>query len=303
MGVGRGRIGALVLAASLVLAPSRGVDAQRGGGGRIGGGGGVIGAHFSNLGFRSPNIWGGNWGGSSSFNPGWGWGGGWGWGWPSYGVGVYTPYVGGWGWGFPFGGFGYGYGNPFFGMGWSPFDQWAFQQQQYALNVSRYNVQTAQAVNEYQQANLIQQQAVGQYLSNMQQYQAMLEKYSPKTGAQVLPGQDVPMTSLLPRNGMFTEDGQLLWPDIAPKNRYRDDVDRAVAAALKDAQANGGKASVALVSDARNRLQDYGQPALRLVRQQTVRAVGNRLRDFLNSLDYFLGTLAEPAPDDKAKQP
>ncbi|HWE39485.1 MAG TPA: hypothetical protein VG406_23235 [Isosphaeraceae bacterium] len=301
MGVRRGRIGAAVLAAALVLAPAGDAGAQRGGGGHFGGGvGGAIGAHYGNLGFRGPGIWGGNWGGYRSFYPGYG-GLGWGWGWPYYGYSLYSPYYS-MGWGWPGYGFGYGWGNPFFGMGMSPFDQWAYRQQMYALNVSRYNVQTAQAVNAYQQANLFQQEAVGQALSNMKQYQAIQEKYSPKTGARIgLPGEEVPVTALLPRNGMFNDDGTLRWPEIAPKNRYRDEVDTAVDAALKDAQANGGKASVTLVAEAKNRLQDYGQPALRLVRQQTARAVGNRLRDFLNSLDYFLDNLAEPEPDAKGK--
>src|SRR4051812_33962445 len=66
-----------------------------------------------------------------------------------------------WGWD-------YGYGNGSGGVGMTVFGQQIAKEQMLAESVSRYELQTAQAVEAYQAANQMQQNAIATALENEQ---------------------------------------------------------------------------------------------------------------------------------------
>src|SRR4051812_2962890 len=71
------------------------------------------------------------------------------------------------GYGYGFGGYGFGYGSGSVGM--SVADEAIAKQQMLAESVSRYRLQTAQAVEAYQAANLMRQRAIATALENERQ--------------------------------------------------------------------------------------------------------------------------------------
>src|SRR5215213_343797 len=75
-----------------------------------------------------------------------------------------------WGWGY-----GYGYGTGSVGM--TAYGQQIAKEQMLAESVSRYELQTAQAVETYQAASQMQQNAIATALENEQRAQALQEKY------------------------------------------------------------------------------------------------------------------------------
>lgn len=99
------------------------------------------------------------------------------------------------------------------------------------------------------------------------------------TAAQARP--KVPLTSF------FNARGQLIWPGDAPLTgdlkEKRDAFDRACQAAVDELRKNG-VASIASVTEARQKLLDYGRPALTLVRQKDTPRVADGFHVFLLSL-------------------
>jgi hypothetical protein len=225
----------------------------------------------------------------------------------SYGYGYgYTPYVAtggyggypGWGWG---AGWNYYYGGPFGGAGYSLYDIDMLKQQQYALNASRYNVETAQAAQAYQAANYYQQQAVATALNNYKEQAALREKFNTANAAPALAPKPTPGHPTVPLESLYDRRGQVIWPAVATRNDNRDAADSAMQVVVQEYRKRG-RASVASVLDARDKLYAYGRPALSHVRRQRPTA-GEPFKDFLNNLDVSLDLMADPpAKDDKGAQ-
>ncbi len=99
------------------------------------------------------------------------------------------------------------------------------------------------------------------------------------TAAQARP--KVPLTSF------FNDKGQLIWPGDAPLTgdlkEKRDAFDKACQAAVDELKKNG-VASIASVTEARQKLLDYGRPALTLIKQKDTPRVADGFHVFLLSL-------------------
>ena len=80
---------------------------------------------------------------------------------------------------------------------------------------------------------------------------------------------------------------KIVWPADAPTSgtleSKRATSDRATTAVYREFVANGG-APTSLVADARQKLRDYGQPALQYVRDHAPTAVSDGFHRFLLSL-------------------
>jgi hypothetical protein len=246
---------------------------------------------------------------SSGFNTG-SWGGtgvglggmgypGMGYGGMGYG-GLGMGYYGGMGYGgIGYGGIGYG------GMGMSPYDQAMVKQQYSALNNSNINLQNAQAEVAYQQANFYRQQAENLALANAMKARGLQPKYQTSTGAiSTMAAADAaqvaaaaPTANKAPK--FLAQDGSVAWPDFATKNKDRDDVDKAVVKVVAEQKA-AGHASVAAVTQAKQKLRDYGHPALRLDRVQSKPKLAKDFARFLNALNDYL---SDAATDAKAATP
>jgi hypothetical protein len=88
-------------------------------------------------------------------------------------------------------------------------------------------------------------------------------------------------------SSFFDASRRLVWPsdspvdgDLKPK---RDASDRASLAVLDEALANG-HATVASVTDARQKLLDYGRPALQAIREKATPVVADTFHAFLLAL-------------------
>ena len=98
-----------------------------------------------------------------------------------------------------------------------------------------------------------------------------------------------------PISSFFAKDGTLVWPidaptynDLGPK---RAAADRAALEVLNET-ANGNAASVAAVTDARNKLLEYGRPALAYARSKESSQTADSFHRFLLSLYDSLGRSA-----------
>ncbi|WZO99827.1 hypothetical protein EP7_001440 [Isosphaeraceae bacterium EP7] len=236
----------------------------------------------------------GSWGGSGVGLGGMGFGG---MGYPGMGFGGLG--FGGMG----FGGLGMGYygGLGFGGMGMTAYDQAMVKQQFSALNASNLNLQNAQAAAAYQQANFYRQQAENLALANAQKARGLQPKYQTRSGSiSTLAAEDAaqaaaaPAPASPPTPRFLATDGSVLWPDFAIKNKDRADVDKAVAKVVSE-QKTGGHASVASVTLAKQKLREYGHPALRLDRVQSRPKLVKDLARFLNTLNDYLSDAADDA--------
>ncbi len=214
-----------------------------------------------------------------------------------------APIPGVGGYGFSPGGYNVGYG-PNGGAGISPYDQQLAAQQQYAMNASRYDLQTAQAAEAYQRANLYQQQALSMAVNNAKEQAALRQKFSVKTMEPKYSNAPAKVAPNVPLNDLLNDDGTPKWPGIAPKNDLRAQADSAIAAVAKDFRQDG-QATVQDVNDARDALYAYGRPALATVRRQHA-SQGSSFKDFLNNLDVALDVMGQapttgPKPADPPK--
>jgi hypothetical protein len=102
---------------------------------------------------------------------------------------------------------------------------------------------------------------------------------------------------MLPLESFFNAAGQLVWPSDAPTagvlKAKRDAVDEACAAALKEKKQNR-VASMATVTDARNKLLEFGRPALESVRTHETPRVADSFHLFLLALYDSLAQTAIP---------
>jgi hypothetical protein len=93
----------------------------------------------------------------------------------------------------------------------------------------------------------------------------------------------------------FNKDHQLIWPSISPisgeMGKKQAIADQAALAVLNEYDMKG-LALLSTVTDARQKLLDYGRPALQLVREQSTPALADSFHVFLLSLYGNLGAAA-----------
>jgi hypothetical protein len=98
---------------------------------------------------------------------------------------------------------------------------------------------------------------------------------------------NTPAASVTPLASFFDASLRLIWPNESPvdgelqgKRDVSDDAGRAVLMETKQ----HGPASLASVTDARQKLLDYGRPALREIRARATPAIADSFHGFLLSL-------------------
>lgn len=93
-------------------------------------------------------------------------------------------------------------------------------------------------------------------------------------------------------SSFFNARGELIWPQDAPTEgelkEKRERSDAAALAVLRETET-GSRARIATVTEARDKLVDYGRPALELVREKASGAVEVAFNGFLLSLYDALG--------------
>jgi len=120
----------------------------------------------------------------------------------------------------------------------------------------------------------------------------------PASTARASTGPSEPTTCSLAN--YFNKDQQLIWPSSAPISgdlgKKQETADLAALAVLNEYELRG-LARVSTVTDARQKLLDYGRPALQQVREQSTPALADTFHVFLLSLYGNLGTAAtSPRP-------
>ena len=249
--------------------------------------------------------------------------GGYGFGYPSfggvggfaapYGIGSRVGYGGGYGydvsgWGSGYGtGWGFGYGRPY-GLGGgigaygaSPYSLAASQNRSAALAANRNKLLNAEAVKDYQAANLYRQEAANEAAKRYRTAYPISPRYglgSEDDQARQAP-QPEPRNSLMPPDQVVDRDGNIRWPASTPTGEQLNERRQAVDDAVRTlAQESHGRKhpSIRSVVQARDALDGFAQPALdRLRSDKSDDAQG--MEDFLNSLDHALvlaGTDARP---------
>jgi hypothetical protein len=107
-----------------------------------------------------------------------------------------------------------------------------------------------------------------------------------------------PARPIVPLISFFNDKNQLVWPGDAPKSgdqkEKRDAVDKACLAVLEEVKKNG-VASIASVTEARQKLLDYGRPALKSVQASETARVADSFHVFLLSLYDSLAQAANPS--------
>jgi hypothetical protein len=102
---------------------------------------------------------------------------------------------------------------------------------------------------------------------------------------------------VVPLPSFFNDARQLIWPSDAPVagdlKRKRDISDEGCLVVLGEFQRLG-RASIASVTDSRQKLLDYGQPALQEIRTYTTPRVADTFHLFLLSLYESLAQAANP---------
>lgn len=105
--------------------------------------------------------------------------------------------------------------------------------------------------------------------------------------------------AVAPLAAFFNASRQLVWPadapisgDLKPK---RDRSDEASLLVLNEVEQHG-RAPIALAADARQRLLDYGRPALQKIRETATPSIADGFHAFLRSLYDSLSASAEIPP-------
>jgi hypothetical protein len=106
-----------------------------------------------------------------------------------------------------------------------------------------------------------------------------------------------PPTPKLPLAGFFDKYDHLTWPSEAPTSGdlqgKRDAADRASLLVLQDVRGRGFS-SLGLVTDARDKLLEYGRPALQLIRSVQTPVIAESFHVFLMALYDSLEQSATP---------
>lgn len=109
-----------------------------------------------------------------------------------------------------------------------------------------------------------------------------------------------PPTAPAPPNTMnlasfFNKENQLVWPSVSPITgdfgKQQAVADLATLAVLNEYNLRG-LAQLSTVTDARQKLLDYGRPALQYVREQSTPALADTFHVFLMSLYGNIGNAA-----------
>jgi hypothetical protein len=187
------------------------------------------------------------------------------------------------------------YGLP--GVGVSPWSPIVQAQLNLGMRTARYNMYNAWTASNYQAANLYNQQAVAQALQNQKMMATMEPRYDVRTQE---PAPSVANTGEnqgfkpLPKSQVFSPDGKVLWPSTAPTSgefgKERAAADAAILATVQEF-ASTRRATIASVSEAKERLYAYGKPALRDLNRES-RADAVTLLRFLASLELILDAMA-----------
>ncbi len=109
-------------------------------------------------------------------------------------------------------------------------------------------------------------------------------------------GSEVVPRRVQPLENFYTPDHRLVWPGDAPEGNLKDKrsaADSAVGIVFAEARGSG-VASLASVTDARQKLIDYGRPALDEIRTRDSTAVAESFHTFLLSLYDSLALAATP---------
>ena len=111
---------------------------------------------------------------------------------------------------------------------------------------------------------------------------------------------------MVPLASFFDVAKRLVWPGDAPVTgdlqQKRDISDEGCLAVLGEFQARG-HASIATVTDSRQKLLDYGQPALQEIRTTATPRVADAFHLFLLSLYESLTQSANPPETASAASP
>jgi hypothetical protein len=114
------------------------------------------------------------------------------------------------------------------------------------------------------------------------------------TQATALP--PAPARPVVPLASFFNRAAELVWPEIAPVEgelkEKRDDSDASSRVVLGEYQAMG-RATIGSVTDSRQKLIDYGQPALQLIRTNSTPRAADTFHVFLLSLYESLAQAAK----------
>ncbi len=106
-----------------------------------------------------------------------------------------------------------------------------------------------------------------------------------------------PSPPIVPLTSFFNDKNQLVWPGDAPTagafSEQRELVGKACRTVLDEVKKNG-VASIASVTDARQKLLDYGRPALKSVKSQETPRIADSFHGFLLSLYDSLAQAANP---------
>jgi hypothetical protein len=107
-----------------------------------------------------------------------------------------------------------------------------------------------------------------------------------------------PPTPLLPLSSFYNAEGHIVWPADAPTNgelkEKRTIFDQASQVVLAESKKSG-VASIATVTDARQKLLEYGRPSLQYVRTHETPRVADTFHLFLLSLYESLAQAINPA--------
>ncbi|APW61283.1 hypothetical protein [Paludisphaera borealis] len=187
------------------------------------------------------------------------------------------------------------YGLP--GVGVSPWNPIVQAQLNLGMRTARYNMYNAWTASNYQAANLYNQQAVAQALQNQKMMATMAPRYDVRTqepASTAATTDDNQGFKPLPKSQVFSPDGKVIWPSGAPATgelgKERDAAEAAILTVVKEF-ASTRRATIASVSEAKERLYAYGKPALRDLNRES-RPDAVRLLRFMASLELLLDAMA-----------
>jgi hypothetical protein len=104
-------------------------------------------------------------------------------------------------------------------------------------------------------------------------------------------------SSVFPLESFFDDTQKFVWPSDSPSNgdlkAKRDLSDQAILAVLEETKQPSG-ATITSVAQARQKLLDYGRPALQEIRTQATRPIADKFHRFLLSVYDSLAQAASP---------
>ncbi len=147
------------------------------------------------------------------------------------------------------------------------------------------------------QASRLQLNSQGQVINNRPQAVASSTSASAAAAAAAAAA-SAPRRPVVPIGSFFDTSRMLVWPSDAPVEgdliTKRDTSDQACLV-VADLVEKFRSAPITTVTSARNRLLEYGQPALQLIRSNTTPRIAESFHQFLLSLYDSLEAAANPA--------